>query len=598
MSATATTGTSPSAVKSLGFLWGQLLRYASWALAGTLLLMFGRMAIQFAPALVIRALFDTLEATGQLTRELWLLVALLVGVALARFVILVSATWAHGTMSYLYSSLVSTNVLEHLIRQPGALAPRFPIGDLVNRMAHDIPVITVYLNFMILEVIGAFTALAAIYLMARIDLWVTVMALLPLVAAALISHRMTARLERLQQAKRNADGAVSTFLGEVFGAVQAVQVAGAATRATRHLEQLNATRRHAVLQQRMFQDVIMASLINNVSHIATGALLLVAASRMRAGSFSVGDFALFTYFLPVLGDFVVSIGMAVAHFKEAGVSSARLQEVMVGDEAALTAHRPLSLRHQDDTPIPLEPVSPLATLSVEGLTYRYPISGRGIAGASFMLEAGTITVLTGRVGAGKSTLLRALLGLLPAHAGRVAWNGEVVEAPAEFFVPARAAYVPQTPRLYSVSLQENVLLDRPPALLQPALHTAVLGEDIAEFPEGLATVVGPRGMRLSGGQVQRTAAARALAGAPALLVVDDLSSALDVATEAELWQRLRALENTTILAVSTRRITFHQADQIIVLKEGEIEAVGPFATLLETSEEMRHLYDMVDDHKS
>jgi ATP-binding cassette subfamily B protein len=209
---------------------------------------------------------------------------------------------------------------------------------------------------------------------------------------------------------------------------------------------------------------------------------------------------------------------------------------------------------------------------------------------SFELAPGTITVLTGRIGSGKSTLLRALLGLLPAQAGEIRWDDTRVEDAANFFLPPRAAYVPQTPRLFSVSLQENILLDRPLAQLRPALHTAVLEEDIAAFPDGLATVVGPRGMRLSGGQVQRSAAARALIGPPTLLVVDDLSSALDVATENTLWQRLRSLEQTTILAVSTRRITFHQADQIIVLKEGEVEAVGPLATLLLNSQEMRHLY--------
>jgi ATP-binding cassette subfamily B protein len=169
------------------------------------------MAIQFAPALVIRSLFDTLTATSQFTPELWLLVALLVGVALARVVILVSATWAHATMSYLYGALLNTNALDHLTHRPGALTPPFPIGDLVNRLAQDAPQVATYLNFTLLEGIGALTALVAIYLMARIDPWVTLVALTPLIAAALITNRATARLERLQQTKRAADGTVSTF---------------------------------------------------------------------------------------------------------------------------------------------------------------------------------------------------------------------------------------------------------------------------------------------------------------------------------------------------------------------------------------------------
>jgi ATP-binding cassette subfamily B protein len=282
--------------------------------------------------------------------------------------------------------------------------------------------------------------------------------------------------------------------------------------------------------------------------------------------------------------------MAVAHYKQACVSSDRVQEPMEDEADTLTTHRPLTWEKEEAPTTPQPPAPLLASLNVQGLTYRHPSSGRGITGATFTLIPGTITILTGRVGSGKSTFLRALLGLLPAQEGMVTWNGESVDDPATFFVPPRAAYVPQAPHLFSVSLEENILLGRASSEIQPALHTAVLEEDIATFADGLATVVGPRGMRLSGGQLQRTAAARALIDSPTLLVVDDLSSALDVATETTLWQRLRALEHSTILAVSTRRITFHQADQIIVLKDGEIEAIGSLATLLDSSQEMRHLY--------
>src|SRR5205085_5216041 len=103
----------------------------------------------------------------------------------------------------------------------------------------------------------------------------------------------------------------------------------------------------------------------------------------------------------------------------------------------------------------------LERLDVQGLTYRHPTSGRGIEDVTFTLRRGTLTAITGRVGAGKTTLLQALLGLLPADAGRILWNGSLVEDASTFLVPPRCAYTPQVPRLFSESLRDNVLLGLP-----------------------------------------------------------------------------------------------------------------------------------------
>ena len=179
-------------------------------------------------------------------------------------------------------------------------------------------------------------------------------------------------------------------------------------------------------------------------------------------------------------------------------------------------------------------------LEARGLTYRHPQSGRGIDAVDLRLPRGTLTVVTGRVGAGKTTLLRALLGLLPAEAGEIRWNGHLVDDAASFLVPPRAAYTAQVPRLFSETLKQNILLGLPddPAALAAALRGAVLERDVQALEAGLETPVGTRGVKLSGGQVQRTAAARMLVRGAELLVIDDLSSALDVETERVLWERL------------------------------------------------------------
>ncbi len=199
----------------------------------------------------------------------------------------------------------------------------------------------------------------------------------------------------------------------------------------------------------------------------------------------------------------------------------------------------------------------------------------GVSGVDLAVEPGELVLLVGQVGSGKSSLLAALAGLI-AHRGRIVWNDRLVEDPQRFLRPGQVAYVAQVPRVLSGTFADNVRLghdrvfDRP--VTDARLHT-----DIADAG-GRDALVGHRGVRLSGGQVQRLALARALATDAELLLADDVSSALDAATEVELWTALRQ-RGITVIGATAKRAALARADRVVVLADGEVAATGPWSEL-------------------
>jgi ABC-type multidrug transport system fused ATPase/permease subunit len=424
---------------------------------------------------------------------------------------------------------------------------------------------------------GLFAAIAAV-VMWRLDPLLMMAAFAPVVAGALVSDALGTRASRYGAAALDSTTTLSRYLGDLVNAQLAVRVAGAEERAVARLAGIGETRRQRSLRDRVFAEALNSMNLHLV-HASTGAVLLLGAGRIRSGSFTVGELALFVVFLDQLTYLPAEIGRVITELKRTAVSIERMHALMPGEPPeAVVAPAPVYLRQA------LPEVSPpparlrFERLEVLGLTSLHPASGRGITDVSFAIERGTWTVVTGRVGSGKTTLLHAVLGLLPHQGGEVRWNDLPVDDPATFLVPPRCAFTPQVPRLFSESLRHNLLLGRTDdeAALGAALRAAVLERDVAAFDRGLDTPVGPRGVKLSGGQIQRAAAARMFVRRPELVVFDDLSSALDASTEAELWGRLSARgRDLTCLAVSHSPIALRRADQVLVLEDGRLRGRSP-----------------------
>ncbi len=467
--------------------------------------------------------------------------------------------WVEARMRVRAAVLAGQTDQHRLVRTPpGEVVARAMDADRIARYTDR------WVDFVNGLLVAAITAVIA-------GTWLAGAVLLAVMTASALASSLGRRVAgRSAAAASTARARFGQALVSTLESIRTVKLAAATPHLHRHLREVDGGRVDAAVREHRVQ-----SLLDGVPVVMVQCGVVAAWAGLLSGHWELATALLvanavsgFDWFGRVAGA-VVTEAPGTRAWMEATSALAGGGDLMVlpagMDLSAGTADAPAP-PHRD----------PLRTLSLHDLSAVHDDGTLGVQHVDLSVDAGELVLLLGQVGSGKSSLLGALAGLV-SSTGEIRWNDQVVGDPQAAMRPGRVAHVAQVPRVLSGTFTDNVALDHLDRPVMPALETSRMGRDVAEAG-GPDSLVGHRGVRLSGGQVQRLALARALASEADVLLADDVSSALDAATEIELWQALRE-RGAAVIGATSKAAALAHADRVVVLDSGRVVDQGPWREL-------------------
>ena len=554
---------------------GRLLVAGTSALAATL--------AGLAIPLVIQAIVDGPVATGDRSRLVRLVGGVLV-LGLLEAALMYLRRWIVAGPVTRVEARMRADLYAHLQRLPVAFHNRWPSGQLLSRAISDLTTIRRFLTFVgIYLVVNSIAVVVGLAVLVGLAPPLGLLATAMVVPMVVLCGRYEARLEVTARRAQDQVGDLATRVEESALGIRVLKAFGRGPARTRaFLAEARELRGTELSKVRIL--ALLWALVIALPELAMAAMLAVGGYGVASGSLTLGTVVAAVTIMVYLRFPIASLGWLLAETGNAVTASVRYWEVR---------DAPRTITDPDDPRRLATPVR--GHLRLDGVRFRYPGAvAETLRGVDLDLRPGETVALVGATGSGKTTLTALVPRLADVTGGAITVDGVDIRDLALADLRRVVATAFEDPVLFSASVRENVALGVPDATddeVRRALAVARADGFVDALPWGLDTRIGEQGLSLSGGQRQRLALARAVVGDPAVLVLDDPLSALDVHTEGEVEAALRrVLSGVTTLVVAHRPSTVQLADRVALLVDGRIAAVGGHFELLADEPEYRRLF--------